>query len=272
MNRSKIGRRYGLVPSLPNPRQMKLILRMAGLPASDTKLVAFSPMAIDQLDVGMCTGCGTSRALKNYIDYAKHKWTFTPSALDIYAKVRQFENTPLTQDSGASIGDVFTVLNEQGVCPEDSNAEWSWPFSASDNRWQEAPPPACTVDALQHKLVQFYRVAPDPDAIKTALFQGFPMVIGISVFDSFESDAVAATGVIPIPAPTEQLLGGHCLRLDAYGMLDPNHADGVNSWGQEWGDAWAAFPDKGRGRFHIPFQYLCDPTLTSDLWAIQVLN
>jgi hypothetical protein len=231
-------------------------------------------MAIDQMQVGMCTGCGSSRALKNYLDSVGYKWPFTPSALDLYAKVRAFEGTDLSVDSGASIADVFTVLNTLGVCPEDSNPEWSWPFSASDNRWQEMPPAECDKDAALHKVVKFYRVPQDVNSIKTALYRGFPVVIGISVFQSFEAPEVAQSGVIPMPGLSflDPLLGGHCLRLDAYGMHDPNYADGVNSWGQGWGDSWAGFPDKGKGRFHIPFSYLCDPNLTSDIWAIQVLS
>ena len=36
------------------------------------------------------------------------------------------------------------------------------------------------------------------------------MVIGIMVYESFESDAVAKNGIVPMPnLATEQLLGGH---------------------------------------------------------------
>ena len=277
MNRSTIGRRYGLHPTLPDPmhecfHNHSVIQRSADMPAGCMTLVLSSPMAIDQMKVGMCTGCGTSRALKNRMAFLKYQWPFMPSSLDIYAKVRQFEGTPLTTDSGASIGDIMTVLNEQGVCPEDSNPTWSWAFSASDDRWQQAPPPACDTNALKHKLIKFLKLNQDVDSIKTALFNGFPVIIGIAVHESFESDKVAQTGIVPMPGWFDRVLGGHCLRLDAWGMYNADYADGVNSWGQEWGDTWTGFPQKGRGRFHIPFEYLVNPNLTSDLWAVEIVT
>lgn len=273
-----MNRRYGLKPSLPSPHYLRFgnehrILSADELPESSTDLVPYTPSAIDQMEVGMCTGCGTSRALKTFLASEDYKWPFMPSALDIYAKVRQYEGVALTEDSGASIADVFNVINSQGVCPEDSNIEWSWPFSASDSRWQQAPPPACDKDAALHKVVKFMKVAQDINSIKSALFSGFPVVIGISVFKSFESDKVADSGVIPMPGHIfDTLMGGHCLYLDAYGMLDEDHADGMNSWGQ-WGDVLDKNnPQRGKGRFHIPFKYLCDPNLTSELFAIQVMT
>lgn len=278
MNRSTINRKYGLKPSLPSPHHLRFEREhkvQAALPTMDTSLVPYSPVAIDQMQVGMCTGAGTSRALKNYLASESYKWPFMPSALDIYQKVRTFEGvTDLTQDTGASIADVFTVINTMGVCPEDSNAEWSWPFSASDDRWTLVPPPACEKDAALHKVIKYMKVNPDPDSIKSALFQGFPLVIGISVFKSFESDSVAKTGIIPMPGFKlfDPLMGGHCLRVDAFGMFDPDHVDGINSWGP-WGSAHTpADPNKGLGRFHLPFKYLCNTDLTSDIWAIEVMD
>jgi hypothetical protein len=41
-------------------------------------------------------------------------------------------------------------------------------------------------------------------------------VVGITVFDSFESDAVAANGEVPMPKPTETMLGGHAICVVGY--------------------------------------------------------
>ena len=267
MNRSTIGRRYGLIPSLPSPHYDKYThyLTDSSLPPKVDALQEHLPPVIDQMQVGMCTGCGTSRALKTLLNSVDYKWAFTPSALDIYAKVRTFEGTALTDDSGASIADVMTVINQQGVAPEDSNTEWSWPFSASDDRWQQQPPEACEKDAGLHKLVKFSKVPQDINSIKTALLNGHPVVIGISVFQSFESAEVAKTGVIPMPGwpILDKLLGGHCLFLWGYGNYDATHADGRNSWGKSWG---------ANGDFHIPFAYLTNPNLCSDLWSLEVIE
>ena len=272
-------RKYGLIPTERTSKDFRFEHEVAAphkseLPAQFTGLVGYSPKAIDQMSVGMCTGCGTSRALKNLLDSVNYKWPFTPSALDIYAKARLRAGNKLTDDTGASIKDVFDVINELGVCPEDSNKEWSWPFSASDDRWQEMPPEACQKDAALHKVIKYMRVKRDENSIKTALYMGFPLVIGIAVHQSFESKEVAKTGVIPMPGFPffDPLLGYHCLRLDGYGMHTPDYADGVNSWGQSWGDEWVGYEGKGRGRFHIPFKYLTNHSLTSDIWAVQVMT
>jgi hypothetical protein len=41
--------------------------------------------------------------------------------------------------------------------------------------------------------------------IMAALTQDFPVVIGFSVYDSFESQEVARTGIVPMPETSENL-------------------------------------------------------------------
>lgn len=264
MNRSIRNRRYGTPADQPDQRDFVFdkLLPSNQLPDQALGLKQFLPPKINQLQVGMCTGCGTSRGLKTLLNSVNYKWPFTPSALGIYAMTRIEEGTPLTTDSGAEIRDVFQVISSQGVIPEDSNKEWSWPFSASDSRWQEMPPADCLKDAALHKVIKYSRVDQTEQAIKSVLAQNLPIVIGISVYSSFESNAVAATGMVPMPMFWEPLLGGHCLFLYGYGEKALDHADGVNSWGEDWGDG---------GNFHISFKYLCNPKLTSDLWVPEII-
>ena len=290
MPESSIGRKYGLKASLPDPRRHRFGLvgsphklpDRVVLDAVDTRVRdqgglgaatacgASSAVDImnaklaerDQGQLGCCVGEGTSGGTHLDLLNADYKWPFTPSVLDIYYRCREKEGT-VDQDAGAMISDAFDVLRNQGVCPEDSNPAWSWPFSSTDQRWKDAPPDACKQDALQHKIVKYAQIHQDPDSIKAALASGFPVVIGCLVYPSFES---APEGVIPMPSVLEKLqgpLGGHCTFLWGYGNLDANHADGRNSWTTSWGD---------RGNYHIPFGYLCDPNLTSDLWLCGVLT
>jgi C1A family cysteine protease len=192
----------------------------------------------------------------NSINY---KWNFMPSALDLYAKVRLVEGMSLTDDSGAEIRDIFTVLNQQGVCPEDSNQGWSWPFSASDNRWQLMPPPACEKEAALHKVLKYERIS-SVNEIKSSINKGFPVVIGVSIYDSFESDEVAHTGVVPIPGDSEECLGGHCMFIWGY-IKDSAYVR--NSWGDKWGI---------KGDCQIPLEYFIDSDLTSDLYSVQLMT
>lgn len=261
---SKIGRKYGTPPDAKDHRDLFLsqrvpIMTKAELPPS-VSMFEFAAPVIDQLGLAACTGCGSSRGLKTWMNAHDYKWKHTPSALDIYLKARLLDGGSLTRDTGATIRSVFKALNEQGVCPEDSNPEWSWPFSASDDRWMQRPPEACQKAAALHKCVKYYRVPQIPEAIMTALFHQLPLIIGIVVYESFESRKTAKSGIIPQPGFFDYALGGHCLYLHSYGLYKEGYADGANSWGA---DKWGR-----HGHFSISIKkYLCNPKYTSDIWA-----
>jgi len=86
----------------------------------------------------------------------------------------------------------------------------------------------------------------------------FPVVFGISVYESFESEKVAKTGIVPLPENTERMLGGHAIVLVGYDN-EKKLFIFRNSWGEQWGD-------KGYG--YLPFEYVCDANLASDFWVV----
>jgi C1A family cysteine protease len=82
------------------------------------------------------------------------------------------------------------------------------------------------------------------------------------VYDSFESPEVASTGEVPMPGADEQLRGGHAVL--AVGYDDSTQRFLVrNSWGDQWGDG---------GYFTMPYEYLTNPDLAQDFWAIYVVE
>ena len=56
----------------------------------------------------------------------------------------------------------------------------------------------------------------DIEQIKTSLFNGNPFVMGIAVYESFESEEVARTGEVPMPGEGEKMLGGHAILCCGY--------------------------------------------------------
>ena len=82
--------------------------------------------------------------------------------------------------------------------------------------------------------------------MKACLASGWPFVIGFSVYESFESSAVARTGLMPMPAHGEALLDGHAVLVVGY-----EDARQVfitrNSWSAQWAD---------HGYFYMPYAYL----------------
>ena len=86
-------------------------------------------------------------------------------------------------------------------------------------------------------------------------------MFGFTVYESFESEAVAKTGVVPMPQSTEKVLGGHAVL--AVGYDDPHQRFIVrNSWGSGWGMA---------GYFTIPYAYLTDSNLADDFWTVRLV-
>jgi C1A family cysteine protease len=187
-----------------------------------------------------------------------------PSRLFVYYNERAAEGTVLS-DSGAMIRDGIKSVNTLGVCKESGPDSWAY----SDNAWTyrikpgSLPPfPKCYQVAAQHPAVQYVSVPQTLTAMKSVLAEGLPIVFGISVYDSFESAAVAKSGDVPMPATSESLLGGHALLCVGY---DDNTQRFIfrNSWSDQWGN-------KGYGT--IPYAYLTSPSLGSDYWAISLVK
>ena len=78
------------------------------------------------------------------------------------------------------------------------------------------------------------------------------------VYESFESDLSMKTGNIPLPKKNERCFGGHCILLMGY---DDNlrQFKFQNSWGTNVGV---------KGYFTLPYEYILNPNLSNDFWAI----
>lgn len=84
------------------------------------------------------------------------------------------------------------------------------------------------------------------------------MVFGFQVYESFESQQVASTGVVPLPTTGEQVLGGHAVL--AVGYDDSTTSFLVrNSWGASWGQD---------GYCTMPYPYLTESNLSNDFWTM----
>ena len=185
---------------------------------------------------------------------------YMPSRLFIYYNERDLEGT-VSSDAGASLRDCCKALNKWGTCPESE-----WPYNT--NEFAVKPPAACYTDASKHLVTSYLSVGQNMTAIKTCLAAGFPIIFGFSVYDSFESAEVAATGIVPMPAATESLLGGHAVVCCGYNDstktvngCPPQYVIVRNSWSPSWGI---------KGYFFMPYAYLVNPNLADDLWTLRV--
>jgi C1A family cysteine protease len=87
-------------------------------------------------------------------------------------------------------------------------------------------------------------------------------VFGFSVYESFEGDTVAKTGVLNMPGRHEQLLGGHAVMCVGYNDTTQRFII-RNSWGADWGIS---------GYFTMPYIYMTNTNLADDFWKIDTVT
>jgi len=259
---------YGWTPDLPDQRDLLYAAprpKVGPLPAK-ADLRKQCPPVYDQGQIGSCTANAIAAAIQFDLKKQKLK-TFIPSRLFIYYNERNMEHSVAT-DSGAQIRDGVKSVNKLGVCPE---PEWPYvatPADPNTNVWPagavpaEKPAPACYTSALKHQVISYQRVNRDLAQMKGCLASGYPFVFGFTVYDAFESAAVAKSGVLNLPAAGEQVVGGHAVL--AVGYDDPSQRFLVrNSWGTSWGQ---------KGYFTMPYSYLITTNLASDFWTIRMVE
>jgi C1A family cysteine protease len=242
---------YGWVPDLPDQRDF-LYGAVRKIPARLPPRVDLRPMCSpveDQGQLGSCTG----NALAGAVEFLekKDKAPFIDvSRLFIYYNERAIEGT-IKSDSGAMIRDGIKTLAKHGVC-----SEKSWPYVIS--KFSVKPNANCYKEAANHQITSYQRIT-TMDEMRTCLADGYPFVFGFTVYESFETQQVARTGIMPMPKPKERVLGGHAVL--AVGYDDKKKRFVVrNSWGTDWGL---------KGYFLMPYSYLADRNLSDDLWTIR---
>jgi len=244
--------KYHWAKDTPDERDLKYTVTGTPLPPVVDLRQWASPVD-DQGDLGSCTGNAIAGAI-DLMDNKNYKKHTQVSRLFIYYYERLIEGT-VSQDSGAQIRDGIKVGYTYGA-----PLESLWPYNVS--HFTHVPSPAAIADAAKRKITK-YQNAADITAVKDALAAGFPVVIGFSVYESFQDPSVANTGIMPMPnVNTEQLLGGHAVCIVGYDD-HKQHFIVRNSWGPDWGD---------KGYFYMPYGIIQNPQLSSDFWVIQMSN
>lgn len=200
------------------------------------------PPVYDQGTLGSCT----ANALCSLIGYLNPK--LVGSRLFLYYNERKLENN-ISDDTGSYLHDGIACLIKYGICQESL-----WPYII--NKFAIKPTEICYTNALNHQALQVSNIDNNLLTMKTSLMKGHPFVVGILIYESFVSSQVAKTGKVRLPNKLkENILGGHAVICIGY---NDNTQMWImrNSWGPNWGD---------KGYFYLPYNYLIDDELSSDL-------
>jgi C1A family cysteine protease len=176
----------------------------------------------DQGDLGACTAFAATGYMEYlYRTFKNAQPVFSP--LFLYYKEREFDGDLGQGDTGSYGSTAFWVLNKTGVCLETTD-----PYQPAD--FENPPTDAQLLEAAKYKVGAMHSVS-TVDDIRSAVASNYPVLIGITVYESFESGDWTSSFVMP--APTGRQLGGHETYI--YGYDDYAKRFAVrNSWGPGW--------------------------------------
>ena len=253
-------KRFGYIPDLPDKRDLYYDhMQLAGpkrgpisLPVTvDLRSSGFMPPIQDQSELGSCVWHSTP-AMVDFVRKKQGLDFLFPARLAGYYMTRAIEGTA-DSDSGCMIRDAMLVLVADGAAPE---TDWAYDIS----KFAIKPPPNVYHDAHQHLTLKYLRCLQVLYGLKKCLADGYPFVFGFTVYDSFMSEAVARTGVVPMPDfDKESVQGGHAVLAVGYDDVSSRFIV-RNSWGTGWGQS---------GYFTFPYEYMLDEDLTEDIWTIR---
>lgn len=234
---------------------------------SSIKEVDLRPLfPVEPYDQGALGSC-TAQAWTGLFEFLAHKQSdpyIAMSRLGFYYEEREKMGT-VEQDSGASISTGADIIKNKGI-----GLESLCPYVIEN--FATKPSDTYYDDMKYHKAVKVERVKKDSKHITQCLLDGFPIVCGIMVYESFESEQAMKTGIVPDPnTKSEKLLGGHAILIVGTKMID-NKLYFVcrNSWGTEVMD---------KGYFYLSEHFVMGNAgmfgmqeLCSDLWTIKLVH
>lgn len=224
------------------------------------KKVDLRPYMTKVEDQGQANSC-TANAVAGAYEYLVKKnmgIDYDVSRLFIYYTAREALGEQ-KKDCGSVISYAIQGLEEKGAC-----SERSWPYDDSKKAVTSKPSKEAYDEAESYKITDTELVPVELKAWKNALAEGYPIIFGVKLFNSF--DQQRRKGFVPTPSRTDEGRGSH----GSHAMLCVGYSDVDkvfiirNSWGDRWGD---------KGYCYMSYDYLMNKKYNlGDCWIIRSAN
>ncbi len=211
----------------------------------------FTPVK-NQGPVGACTTFAVTAVYEHILkknDRADHDL----SERFLYYNARETDDR--LDKEGVSISTAIRSIGDKGICSEEK-----WPYSFDE--YNTKPSDDAYQDAESRKIKKALNIVltdnqdENRDALRSAIAEGYPVIISLNLFDAF--DHIGSDGMVPVPSPGDSILqreGSESRTSSPHAMVacgydDKNQVFLVrNSWGERFGK---------NGYCYIPYAYICN--------------
>lgn len=219
---------------------MRAYLPVVKLPARIDYSRKMSPVR-DQGDEGTCVAFACASGMKEYQELIDYKKPVRLSARFVYSECKRIDGMPKAE--GTTIRAAMIVLKKKGICREKF-----WPYRPHQkNRARKG----AAADAKKFRVMTYARIL-NLNELRMSLFAKGPCVIGVEVFEGMIK---TRTGLVPMPAKSENSLGGHAICPVGYDDRK-KLVKFKNSWSADWGKGGYGF---------LPYAYI--ERFMMDAWS-----
>jgi C1A family cysteine protease len=222
------------IASSPDSRDA-LYDKKSGAIQDTVDLREWDSLVEDQQYLGSCTGAAASNCYELMVKRQYPLEFAELSKLFIYYNARYIDGT-VEEDIGASLRSTLKGLQKYGVCNESL-----WPYDIS--KFNIRPPESCYAAATFRAIPQYRRLI-TIDNMLNALNDYMPILIGISIFESFNNVSIDNPTVTVLE--NDYPLDSHAMTVVGYNTTSQQFLV-KNSWGTNWGM---------NGYCYIPFDYM----------------
>jgi C1A family cysteine protease len=222
---------------------MGLVLPEIPVPARVDYTSRMTPVR-DQGDEGTCVAFASVVGVKEYEDTKEYKRSIALSPRYVYSLCKKYDGSP--DEEGTYPRVAMKVLMKYGVCPE---ALWPYrPYQTDDHK------KGADTKAKVYRITAYARLG-SVQEMKRSLVVNGPFLAGVRVYESWFTPGVKKTGLIPMPAKGEEMVGGHAICIVGYDDQQMRF-----KFKNSWSSAWAR---KGYGL--VPYAYM--QRFCSDAWS-----